>query len=99
MGQYTENNYFYKPAYGTSGHPEKDKFDAALETADTQIEDNKDNIESNTEKINSGEVPEKTIAQMEAITDSKIRLVVITDRFVGQYILEVWIGASYYKKL
>jgi len=37
MGEYTENAYFYKPSLGASGQTEKDKFDAALDTADAAI--------------------------------------------------------------
>lgn len=37
MGEYTTNEYFYKPAIGASGQTEKDKFDDALDDADAEI--------------------------------------------------------------
>lgn len=46
MGEYTSNNWFYKPAYGAQGHAEKDDFDAALDAVDEELEDHKSQLEN-----------------------------------------------------
>lgn len=46
MGDYTTNNYFYKPDLGAGGQTEKNKFDNAVDTADAQIEQNKNGAQS-----------------------------------------------------
>src|SRR6056297_2547662 len=51
MGEYTNNEYFYKPAYGASGEDEKSKFDSALDGTDTEIQAQRD--EFDTHKVDS----------------------------------------------
>lgn len=81
MGDYTDNNYFYKPDLGASGSTEKNKFDNALDDADEQIQDNKD-------KLAAGNVPMMTTAQIKEKTSSTTVLQVWntdTDQ------LEIWV--------
>ena len=49
--------------------------------------------------VNTGEIPDRTISQMEAETDSNAHIAIITDRVSGQKILELWIGNSFMRRL
>jgi len=59
MGEYTANNYFYKPALGAKGATEKSAYDAALAIADAQIKSNKDHADTvagNPHSVTSDEI-------------------------------------------
>lgn len=46
MGEYTTNNYFYKPDHGAHGQDEKNKFDDALDSTDQEISDQRTRLDS-----------------------------------------------------
>lgn len=46
MGEYTPNDWFYKPSYGAQGQSEKDEFDAGLDAVDEELEDHKSRLEN-----------------------------------------------------
>ena len=91
-GSSTTHGNFYKPSYGASGEAEKNLFDAALDSADAQIEANKNAIEE-------GVAPSKTTAQIQAIctagNDSTVRIFFNTTRGT----LEMWYGKNFAKPL
>lgn len=60
-----------------------------LSIADDLIKTQLNNIENS---INTGELPEKTIANMEAEADSNWHLAIINDRFTNKYTFEIWKG-------
>jgi len=44
------------------------------------------------DSVSTGEIPERTLAEMAAETDGFWHYVIVTDRYAGQVCLELWKG-------